>query len=371
MKIFHRSGKQHFVAAAILAAAFLFLICGISGFHWITKYHHTADTTPRQVVEQAWQRARDLGSYRFTSDLEAATSPVGKPVPQNSARYERLYLEGSVDLPAQKMELTMWEKGGIMFNTRQGIQVRIEEGKAFGRFASGEWQEMEVSTDGFAPGQDPMAFLAGAKDFYLAGSGAVDLPTPEGTASLQYNRYGFTIDGMEFARKLRPQLEQQMIRAGDLPPGVTLDIAEAYRGFSGTGEVWIDEFGLPLRLTVDLIYPEQYGEQSHATVRTDFSGFPDASEAASSFISRSLIWFQRTLGLPTTNAGWNYFGIQAGLFVLCIGVVLVLMTRSRSRVNFNHLRHCYHSFDAGVADQGKPANPGIYRESPGRTSEGA
>ena len=71
--------------------------------------------TPAEAVQQAWERARDLGAYRFTTDLEATISPAGQPAPTSGARYERLYIEGRVDLPAQKLEMTLWEKGGRMF----------------------------------------------------------------------------------------------------------------------------------------------------------------------------------------------------------------------------------------------------------------
>ena len=65
-------------------------------------------------------------------------------------------MEGQVDLPAQKLEMTLWEKGGQALKTRQGIQMRVEGDKIYGRLETGEWQEMQGSTDAFAPGQDPL-----------------------------------------------------------------------------------------------------------------------------------------------------------------------------------------------------------------------
>ena len=45
---------------------------------WIAHGGQAAQINPRQVVEQAWQRARELGRYRFTTDLEASNYP-GRP----------------------------------------------------------------------------------------------------------------------------------------------------------------------------------------------------------------------------------------------------------------------------------------------------
>jgi len=141
------SRNRYWAAAVVMAAAVFLIIGSFSLSSWIAKPGQAAQLDPRKAVEQAWQRARQLGSYRFTTNLEASTTPAGQPVPENSARYERLYLEGQVDLPAQKMELSIWEKGGKAFNTRQAIQMRVEGEKTYGRVGSGEWQEMEESTD--------------------------------------------------------------------------------------------------------------------------------------------------------------------------------------------------------------------------------
>jgi hypothetical protein len=139
MNRFRHSGNRIWAAAVLLAAAVLFAI-GVYLLPWFTRGEGDVSHIPGQAVERAWQRARELGIYHFTTDLETTISSTGRPVPENSARHERLYLEGQVNLPAQKIELTMWERGGIAFNTRQGIQVRIQEGKAYGRVGSGEWQ---------------------------------------------------------------------------------------------------------------------------------------------------------------------------------------------------------------------------------------
>ncbi len=322
---------RYWAAAVLLAAAGILIIGSFLWLPALTGIGQAGSLTSRQVVEQAWQRARELGSYHFSTNLEAAITATGQPVPENSARYERLYIEGQVDLPAQKMELTMWEKGGLAFNTRQGIQIKLEGGKTYGRVGSSDWQEMEDATDAFAPGRDPMAYLAGARDIYLAGTGSVEVPTPEGTVVVNYTRYGFTVDGVRFARSLSSQLERQIAESGEIPPGVKLDATEAFRDLTGQGEVWIDEAGLPLRLIVDLKYPEQYGEQTQAQIETDFSGYPETSATALSMLGRLMSWTQGALNLPATGEAWGDFSLRASMLIICIAFVLIMVGRSRSR----------------------------------------
>ena len=170
----HRSPKQYLaLSALLLAVAALFLVA----FFRMNDYNvgNAASPAPAEVVEEAWQRAREAGSYRFVTDIETTVSAPGQPPPTRGARYERLYIEGQVDLPAEKLEMTLWEKSGQMLKTRQGIQIRLEGDQMYGRVGSGVWQEMQGSTDAFAPGQDPLAFLAGARDFVLLGNDSIQI----------------------------------------------------------------------------------------------------------------------------------------------------------------------------------------------------
>ena len=45
-----------------------------------------------------------------------------------------------------------------------GSEARIEGDRAYLRPAGGEWQEVEDFSTGFAPGNDPLAFLGGIKN---------------------------------------------------------------------------------------------------------------------------------------------------------------------------------------------------------------
>lgn len=56
---------------------------------------------------------------------------------------------------------------------------------------------------------------------------------------------------------------------------------------SGQGEIWLDGEGLPLRLSVDLEFPDpQTGERVAAVIQTDFSGFESQPKQLPSAITR-------------------------------------------------------------------------------------
>ena len=90
--------------------------------------------SPADTVQQAWQRARDLGTYSFATDLTATAyaapklANTGRP-----ASEERLHLEGSVDVPADTLLLSVWQGSGSVLNPRDGVEVRIEGNRAYGR----------------------------------------------------------------------------------------------------------------------------------------------------------------------------------------------------------------------------------------------
>jgi len=71
--------------AALLLAALAAARCSQVG---------SAPPTPAEAVQQAWQRARDLGAYRFTTDLAATAYPAPPGQRWPDGREERLHLEG-------------------------------------------------------------------------------------------------------------------------------------------------------------------------------------------------------------------------------------------------------------------------------------
>ena len=282
--------------------------------------------TAEQAVQGAWQRAQESGAYRFATEVVQTTFPAPKLVNVGrSSRKDTLHIEGQVSLPERTLLLSLWSNGGNVLNARDGVEVRIEGDRAYGRQIGGMWQEINDFSNAFAPGSDLMAYLAGAKNVKR------EAKSEEGESWLapSYTLYSFEVDGPAFARHLRDQMERQLVEKGELPAGLSLDSSSLYRGVTGQGEIWIDSDGLPLRLMVHVKYPqEQNGERVEAQVKTDFSSFDRQRLAASE------TWTGRVasgLSLPRSLRDWQETGWQASVILGCFGLLLVLTTQGKSK----------------------------------------
>jgi len=276
-----------------------------------------APPSPEEVVQEAWRRAQEAGVYEFATDIVQTTYPA--PALANVGRGSRqntIYLEGRTDLPARTLELTLWPAGSPDLNPNAGIEMRIEDNRAYGRVVGGEWEEVEDFSGGFAPAGDPLAYLAGGRGYREIGRDVRDLP---GGGQLAYTRYAFELDGPAFAAYFRAQLERTLHESGELPAGLTLDFSRHYLGLTGTGEMWVDGDGLPLRLALHLVYPEQpNGERAEAAIRTDFANFDRsawANRPAPTPPAASLI-------LPP-EGGWSQVALN-GVLILSVAALLLL-----------------------------------------------
>jgi len=121
--------------------------------------------SPARAVQVAWERVHDMGAYRFTTKIVQTTYPA--PALANagrSPRQETFHLEGSTDLAVRTMQMSLWKGEGSVSNPGSGIEVRIEGEHGYGRQAGGQWQELDDLSGAFAPANDHMAYLVGAKN---------------------------------------------------------------------------------------------------------------------------------------------------------------------------------------------------------------
>jgi len=117
------------------------------------------------------------------------------------------------------MHLRLWSQGGSALDAGSGIEVRVEDDRAFARQGTGTWEEIDNLTGLFAPQGDFMAFLAAAKDISEWGTETRALPSsPRGKVT--FTRYTFLVDGLSFARHLRSQIQARLSEKAELPPGV-------------------------------------------------------------------------------------------------------------------------------------------------------
>ncbi len=224
-----------------------------------------ASHTAAEELEAAWQRAHDAGAYNYTTQIVQTTWP--KPMLVNvgrSSTVERLYIEGQTNTADRTMWMRLWPEGGNALTGQNSVEVRVEDGRAWGRGGGEDWRELDDEIDPlFAPGGDPLAYLVSARDVARAGT--------ETRAGVTFNRYTFRVSGPAFAAYMRDRLEEELRRKGKLPAGLHLDSARAYVDMVGEGEMWVSEDGLPMRQIVRIeLAPNPY-ELVEAEITTDFS----------------------------------------------------------------------------------------------------
>jgi hypothetical protein len=298
--------RNHYSSHSLPRFWFVIPLIILSLTIWLPAFSVKADD-PTAVVQQAWQRAQQSGRYHYRSQVDQTIYPA--PAVQNAGRppqQSHLAVDGEVDIPAETMALTLWQDGS--FNPQTGLSVKVENGQTYGRSGQNDWQEIDDVADAFAPGGDPLAFLAGATDIQAAGteSRAFDGLT------LTYSRYTFALDGTALGNHLIAQTDRYQQKYGPLPAGMELQTPEMYERMTGQGEIWLNEMGLPAHLRLEIEMPDQpkQGERATAVLATDYSRFDLAQlgQATTSFYagsSRLLIDF---------SGQWRKHGNVGGRF---------------------------------------------------------
>ncbi|MCA9979308.1 MAG: hypothetical protein KDD89_00680, partial [Anaerolineales bacterium] len=246
----------------------------------------TADNTPapHTAVETAWQRANQSGVYHYSTNIVQQTTPqltldnVGL-----GPTTERLYLEGSLDKANETMSLKLWGQDGNVLLGSGGLEIKVEHGRALARTSTNDWQEVDSLVDFFAPGQDPLGFLSAATNIQK-----LPADTPDGVTA---TRYRFDLSGPAFARYMRDQFEAELNKEGKLPQGVELGLATQFVQMTGTGELWLDAHGLPLRQAISVTFPPDQNQQVTAEITTDFRDWatlPAAPTTAGNFFQQGL-----------------------------------------------------------------------------------
>jgi hypothetical protein len=225
-----------------------------------------AQQNPR---EAAWQRAQQAERYSFQAAIEQQNTPSASPL--NAGRQQhskRTHATGMIDRAAEQMNLTLQGVAG----TSGPVEVQITNDGAQARQNGGQWHPIGQFEGIFAPGGDPLAFLAVAQQVVPLG------PIERGGITLQ--RYQFEIDGLRFARMLKERMQAELNRKGELPIGMQVDLPPAYTEMSGHGELWVDSSGLPRRQILEL-RPEQ-----NRTLRTAIGQRPSQAPCLNSSPSK-------------------------------------------------------------------------------------
>ena len=216
-------------------------------------------------LQQAWTRAREAGSYRFTADVEQTLLP--RPIPsmvgQSDQRVD-LRIEGQVTLPDYGELRLRFEGASSTDANSQPLTIVQEAGQTY-LLRDGERVPLDNPAALAAPAADYMGYLAGAENVR-------QLPD----AGDGLTRYAFDVNGSRFAEYVRQQWEAQR-RSSDaapLPPGVDLQPPALLKRMTGQGELWVGADGLPVRQVIDLAIPKasaEYDARVHLSVDFDFS----------------------------------------------------------------------------------------------------
>ncbi|MFN8440673.1 MAG: LamG-like jellyroll fold domain-containing protein [Caldilineaceae bacterium] len=301
----------------------LFTLVGILALGWIglprVKAQGFSFSAPTDPVTAAWEKARAAGSYSFTSDVTQITVPVAKVSNVGrSSRTEQLHLSGQTDLRAQRLEMQLWSAGGSVLQAESGVAIKVEQGRTWMRRGAGDWQAAEGYADGLAPQGD---FLT-----YLHAMRAVQAHAAEQRAGIELTRYSFTIDGPTFAAYMRDQMEAALRAKGELPTGVSLDPPSYYQQMTGDGELWVGANGLPLRQILNLNFPEQREQTTHAQIVVDFSHFGTPQVTPLAYLQNGDL-----MGLAATLLSSLPALTPLGLLLPLLVAVVLLLRYRRSR----------------------------------------
>lgn len=251
------------MSAALLAFVFVLLLAGL-----VLRLFGTLEPHPALA---AWERVRQAGSYHFAADITQITTPLATVtnVGRTSTR-NAFAMQGATDLHKETMQMRLWSEGGSVLLPGDGMEMRVEDGKAYARQGGQEWEEVDSGLGAFAPGGDFLGYLVGARDLHEAGSETRTLPTGE---TVSFTRYTFTINGPRLAMQMRERLERQLTEQGELPPGIALDAPKSYAEMTGSGELWVGSNGLPLRQILHVQFPPEKNQVTSAEISINFSRY--------------------------------------------------------------------------------------------------
>lgn len=286
----------------------------------------TEASSAEKAVQRAWRNARDSGVYDFQTEITQVTHPG--PALANVGRSsveETLSLSGHTDLPAQNLEIRLWDESSGQ-GPEDAFQMRMQGERAYGRCpACDDWEEIDDFRGALLPGSDLMVYLAGARE--------IAEQETESLLGMRVTRYTFEVDGPAFGEHMRKQIEDYLRERGELPGVITLDLARQYTDMVGQGEIWITDDGLPLRLQVRLEFPTgPNGDWIEAQIRNDFSHYDMQWLQAARLVDDPGEWVTAQLGRAARYAdAWRQTGRQALVLIVAAAMLVLLFRYGRMR----------------------------------------
>ncbi|HRW06177.1 MAG TPA: putative Ig domain-containing protein, partial [Caldilineaceae bacterium] len=297
-----------------------------------------------QALTNAWQQATQIGQYRYRTDLLQTVHPTAKLANVGrQLQIQTMRIAGEMDRPGASMTLQITNGNP---GSQRTLDLRVVDGVAFGRAnPEAEWRELDTeeatAADVFAPGGDPLGFVTAAKEVQLIATSTQDplydklLTDSDAT---EITRYAFAIDGLTFARYMRNQLEDQLRSRGELPAGLHVEMAREYIDMVGSGELWLNADGLPVRQIIHLEFPPQADatEWLEAKITTAFSDWDQGGRTVGERVTQ--LWQEPLSLLHGPTALITFSSTTAGttglLLLFClaaVGFTVLCITHRRSR----------------------------------------
>ncbi|MCP4126071.1 MAG: hypothetical protein GY753_03290, partial [Gammaproteobacteria bacterium] len=251
----------------ILFAFSLLITLTISG-GLVLALNGASQGTPEDPIAAAFERAHAQESYHTVADIEQTLIP--RAVSANRGERDQtlsMRILGDVT-QGTRIDGSDERRARLQFYASAGeapVELILSESATYLGY-QGKWKQVEDPLAGVAPGGDTLGYLVAARDVVQAES----VTTAEGV----FKRYLFTLDGDRYAQYLRDQMARMMV--GRLPQGVELQTNPALQAMSGTGELWLNDEGLPRRQILDLNMPNMSDtHDAKAKMIIDFSRFGD------------------------------------------------------------------------------------------------
>ncbi|TDT18452.1 concanavalin A-like lectin/glucanase superfamily protein [Ilumatobacter fluminis] len=253
----------------------------VSGVLLLTPALRADSQSPPDGVAAAFERARDSGSYAFTSDVEAVTAPVPSALTAGTSSHtDYLHLEGTTDLDRSESEFALWANSSGAYPDDASVGFRLTDGATYQRTGTGSWEKSSTAAPGFAPEGDQLGFLHGATN-------VVDLGLAPGVDA---RRYAFDLDGAAFAASMAHELSSSLQDHGGASAGMAVAIPAHYRDMTGSGELLVDNStGLPIRTELSVRFPPVDDSVVTAVLRTDFSRFGYAESTPPAIADRLVV----------------------------------------------------------------------------------
>ena len=173
-----------------------------------------AAPSPQDAVQTAWDNAKASPTFAYTSNILQTTYPApkitsaGKPL-----QIDTFYIDALVDQHAEKMELELWNN-----DQEQSVTLAVDGTETKARVgADGEWEDIGTVSDFFAPGGDPLGFLAGASNIRAGEAQTLDFAV-DGQQSVTFATYEFDFSGLDFGRFISDKIKDELVTSGELYP---------------------------------------------------------------------------------------------------------------------------------------------------------